>query len=71
MGKLGLLAGLGKLPVEFAKAAKAMGFSVFAVTLVEGVDQSLKAVADLQQISIARLDGIITYLKNMRLQKSR
>ena len=61
MGKLGLLAGLGKLPVEFAKAAKAMGFSVFAISLVEGVDQSLKAAAaDLQQISIARLDDIIT-----------
>ena len=70
MGKLGLLAGLGKLPVEFAKAAKAMGFSVFAVSLVEGVDQSLQAVtADLRQISIARLDEIITYLKEHEITK--
>ena len=70
MGKLGLLAGLGKLPVEFAKAARAMGLSVFAISLVEGVDQSLKAVAaDLQQISIARLDEIITYLKENEITK--
>ena len=70
MGKLGLLAGLGKLPVEFAKAARGMGLHVFAVALVEGVDQSLPAVTvDLQQISIARLGAIITYLKEHEITK--
>lgn len=70
MEKLGLLAGLGKLPAEFAKAAKAMGFSVFAVGLVPGVDKGIQEMTtDLRMISIARLDSIIGYLKENGIQK--
>ena len=70
MEKLGLLAGLGKLPVEFARAAQQMGFSVFAVALVDGVDASLAAsTADLQKINIARLDTILGYLKDNGITK--
>jgi hypothetical protein len=64
MEKIGLLAGIGKLPVEFARAALTMGLGVFAVALVDGTDEALKQnVTDMQKISIARLDTIIKYLK--------
>jgi len=70
MEKLGLLAGLGKLPAEFAKAAKAMGFSVFAIGLVPGVDETIGEItADLRMISIARIDSIIGYLKENGIHK--
>ena len=63
MEKLGLLAGLGKLPVEFAKAARSMGFEVFAVALVDGVEAELETAAtELRKINIARLDTIMEYL---------
>ena len=64
MEKIGLLAGIGKLPVEFARAALAMGLGVFAVALLDGTDEALEQnVTDMQKISIARLDTIIKYLK--------
>ena len=42
MEKIGLLAGVGRLPVECARAAKAMGYEVYAVGLIPGVDPELK-----------------------------
>ena len=43
---IGLLAGLGRLPVEFARAAKGMGFSVVVIGLLPEVDSELSTVAD-------------------------
>lgn len=70
MEKVGLLAGAGRLPVEFARAARAMGFNVCAVALVEGVEEDLKACADVyESISIGQLDALIQFLKREQVQK--
>jgi len=62
---IGLLAGIGRLPVEFARAARGMGFTVIAVGVVPGVDTELEQVADkTYHISVGQLQEIITTLKN-------
>ncbi len=64
MKSIGLLSGVGRLPVEVAKAARNMGVSVYAVGLVDGVESDLKEVAtDYKDINVAQLDSIINYLK--------
>ena len=42
MERIGLLAGAGKLPVECAKAAKLLGYEVYAVALLPETDAELK-----------------------------
>lgn len=70
MEKIGLLAGVGRLPVECAQAAKAMGYEVYAVGLVPGVDEDLKScTAGYADISVAQLQSIIDYLKENGVQK--
>ena len=70
MERVGLLAGTGKLPVECAKAAKMMGFEVYAVALLPETDPELKDVtADCREISIAHLDAILAYLKENQVKK--
>lgn len=65
MEKIGLLAGVGRLPVECARAAKSMGYEVYAVGLLPGVDAGLKEwAADYEDISVAHLQSIIDYLKS-------
>ena len=67
MERVGLLAGTGKLPVECAKAAKMLGFEVYAVALLPETDPELKdVVADYREISIAHLDAILGYLKERK-----
>jgi DUF1009 family protein len=62
---IGLLAGIGRLPVEFARAARGMGFTVIAVGVVPGVDAELEQVTDrTYHISVGELQEIITTLKN-------
>ena len=64
MKSIGLLSGIGRLPVEVAKAARAMGIDVYAVGLVDGVEEDLKNVAtDFKFINVAQLGSIIDYLK--------
>ena len=70
MEKIGLLAGVGRLPVECARAAKAMGYEVYAVGLIPGVEPELKeCVADYTDISVAHLQAIIDYLKSKGVTK--
>lgn len=70
MKKLGLLAGVGRLPVEFARAAAAQGYEVYAVGLLPGVDAELKeAVQGYADISVAQLQKIIDYLKENDIQE--
>lgn len=70
MEKIGLLAGVGRLPVECARAAKAMGYEVYAVGLIPGVEPELKeCVADYTDISVAHLQAIIDYLKSKSVTK--
>ena len=64
MKKIGLLAGVGRLPVECAKAAAALGYEDYAVGLIPGVDPELKeCTADYTEISVAKLQTIIDYMK--------
>lgn len=70
MEKIGLLAGAGRLPVECARAAKAMGLEVCAVALLPETDKELaEHVADYQEISVAQLDAILHYLKEQDVKK--
>ena len=63
MEKLGILAGTGKLPVECARAAKQLGYEVYAVGLLADSDPSIAQFAkDYQFISVAQLDSILNYL---------
>ena len=62
--KIGLLAGVGFLPVDFARAAQGMGFHITAVALVSGVEPSLKdSVDNYYEINAGKLDKIIKTLK--------
>lgn len=64
MEKLGLLAGAGKLPVECARAARQLGYEVYAVGLLPETDSQLAEIAtDFKSISVAQLDAILNYLK--------
>ena len=70
MDRIGLLAGAGKLPVECAKAAKLLGYEVYAVALLPETDAELKeCTADCQFISIAHLDDVLNYLKEHQVSK--
>ena len=64
MKSIGLLAGVGRLPVEVTKVARGMGMNVYAVGLVDGVAEDLaKAATDYKAINVAQLGSIIDYLK--------
>jgi len=64
MKRIGLLAGVGGLPVEFARAARGMGFTVIAVGVVPGVDSQLNNIADkTYHIGVGQLEQILTTLK--------
>jgi len=64
MKKVGLIAGVGRLPVEFARAASGMGVTVIAVGIVPGVDAELTGVAaKTYHLSVGELTKIIAVLK--------
>jgi len=64
MKTIGLIAGIGRLPVEFARAARGMGFTVVAVGVVPAVDPDLAGAANCyEQIPVGELDRVIQYLK--------
>ncbi|WP_301859855.1 LpxI family protein [uncultured Megasphaera sp.] len=60
MEKVGLLAGVGQLPVEFMRAAQQTGHEVIVIAVVSGVAAELAAEADAYyEINVAKLDKII------------
>jgi DUF1009 family protein len=64
MKKVGLLAGVGRLPVEFARAASGMGITVIAVGLVPGVDPELAgSVSRMHNIGVGELASILATLE--------
>ena len=70
MEKIGLLAGTGHLPIEFARAAKAAGYEVCAVALLPETDEGLAAeCASFQYINIAKLGGILKHLQKNGVKK--
>ncbi len=61
---IGLLAGLGRLPVDVARAARGMGFAVVALSLVPGTDEELAAICHKhQRVNVGQLDQVIGLLK--------
>lgn len=70
MKTIGLIAGVGRLPVEFARAASGMGIAVVAVGIVSGIDPELEAVAGkYHAISVGELDTVLTTLKSEGVQQ--
>lgn len=70
MDKLGILAGTGKLPVECARAAKQLGYEVYAIGLLADSDPSIAQFCkDYQFISVAQLDAILNYLATNRIHQ--
>ena len=70
MEKIGILAGIGKLPVECARAAHRLGYEVYAIGLLDETDDAIAEFAtDYQKISVAQLDAILNYLKEKQLEK--
>ena len=52
MAKVGLIAGIGVLPVEFMRAAHVLGHEVVVIGVVPDVDPALKAEADASMILV-------------------
>ena len=70
METLGLLSGIGHLPVDVAQSAKAMGYRVVAIGVVPGVDPGLAASVDAYyDIHIGKLGKIINTLKKNNVTK--
>lgn len=70
MNTIGLIAGIGRLPVEFARAARGMGFAVIAVSVVPGVDAELGQAADQHfTIGLGELDKLLAVIKQENVQQ--
>lgn len=64
METIGLLSGIGHLPVDVARSAKAMGYRVVAVGVVPEIDPELAAAVDVYyDIHIGKIGKIISTLK--------
>lgn len=61
---IGLIAGVGRLPVEFARAARGMGFAVVAIAVAPGVDSELARTAGkYYTVGLGELDRLLAILK--------
>lgn len=70
MERLGILAGTGKLPVECARAATALGYEVYSVGLLADSDPAIAQFSkDYRFISVAQLDAVLNYLHEKQVQK--
>ena len=68
MKKIGLIAGVGRLPVEFARAARGMGVHVIGIGVLPEVDPELAQVAhSYEYVNIAKLDRIFKLLKREKV----
>ena len=65
-----MLAGAGRLPVECAIAAKALGYEVYAVALLSETDKELREhVTDYTEINVAKVGSIFKFLKKHDVKK--
>lgn len=65
METIGLLAGIGTLPVEFTEAVKSQGYRVVCIAVIPGIDPRLKDLADAYyEISAFKLHKVIKTLVN-------
>ena len=69
MQKLGILAGVGKLPVECAKAAKNLDYEVWSIALLPDTDPEIKNYsAQFESISVANLEKLLNYLEQNQIK---
>jgi len=62
--KLGLIAGMGGLPLALAAEARKMGHYIVAIALQPPADDSLKPLSDeFHKISVGRFGGLLSLLK--------
>lgn len=70
MEKLGLLAGVGTLPVECARAARELGYEVYSIALLKDTDKRLAEFSnDFTEISVMKVGKILSYLKKNDIHK--
>ncbi|MDP7423269.1 MAG: DUF1009 domain-containing protein, partial [bacterium] len=70
MEKIGLIAGFGKLPIAFAKAAARKNISVVAVGIVGEANPELEKYVDsFYWISVGKLDDIIKTFTNEKIKE--
>ena len=70
MEKVGLLAGVGNLPVEFVRAAKQTGHEVIVIAVVDEPAPELALEADVYYtINVAKLDKVIRTMKKEGVTK--
>ena len=63
METIGLLAGIGTLPVEFIEAVKSQGYRVVCIAVTPGIEPRLAEIADVYyDISAFKLDKVIKTL---------
>lgn len=68
MEVIGVLSGVGHLPVEVARSAKKLGYQVVAVGVVPEIDPELAACADFYyDINIGKIGKIISTLKKHKV----
>ncbi|MDA8078905.1 MAG: UDP-2,3-diacylglucosamine diphosphatase LpxI [Nitrospiraceae bacterium] len=71
MKKLGLIAGMGELPIAIAEEARSQGYIIVAVGLEPLADRALASVADeTAWISVAKLGTIINTLKKAGVKEA-
>jgi DUF1009 family protein len=67
--KLGLIAGMGGLPLVLASEARKKGFYIVAIALQPPADESLKPLADeFHKISVGRFGGLLSLLKKKSIR---
>ena len=67
MKKLGVIAGMGELPIAIAFDARSKGYTVIAVGLEPLADRSLESCVDeIRWINVGKLGEIIDYLKTIK-----
>lgn len=65
MSRVGLIAGVGTLPVEFMRAAQSLGHEVVVIAVIPGIEPALKAEANAYyDINVAKLNKIFKTLHN-------
>lgn len=64
MEKVALLAGIGRLPVEYARKMRDLGFPVDTIALVPDVDLELQSVSGTyKEIPLSKIGKILSHLK--------
>lgn len=71
MKKIGLIAGMGELPMAIASEARALGYTVIAVALEPLADESLSSYVDeIKWVNVGKLGKILDSLKKYGLKET-